>query len=83
MKKGILHIQLTKGTTTSSNKRNKGTDCVHVSNWGEGLLIITPILLLKTPSSQARLVALNGAIGLSLHLVDLSQVMKLHVMGEE
>src|SRR6266508_2927201 len=70
MKKGILHIKLRDGPSVNRSNNNKSMDSGPMGNRSKGLLIITPILLLKPTCNKTRFIALNGAIRTDLNFVD-------------
>src|SRR5438105_8046177 len=70
MKKSILHIKLRDGPSANRSNSNKSMDSGPMSNRSKGLLIITPILLLKPTCNRTRFIALNGAIRAGLNFVD-------------
>src|SRR6266508_3299360 len=70
MKKGILHIKLRDGPSVNRSNNNKSMDSGPMGNRSKGLLIITPILLLRPTCNKTRFIALNGAIRTDLNFVD-------------
>src|SRR5207237_4389703 len=62
MKKSILHIKLRDGPSANRSNSNKSMDSGPMGNRSKGLLIITPILLLKPTCNKTRFIALNGGI---------------------
>src|SRR6266542_3316882 len=70
MKKSILHIKLRDGPLANRSNSNKSMDSGPMGNRSKGLLIITPILLLKPTCNKTRFIALNGAIRAGLDFVD-------------
>jgi hypothetical protein len=70
VKKDILHIKLRDGPLLNRSHIKKSVNSGHMSNKSKRLIIITPLLLLKTTSNDTSLIALKRTIKVSLNLID-------------
>jgi hypothetical protein len=70
IKKGVFHVKLRDGPLSNKSHNKKSVNSGHMSNWSKSLIIITTLLLLKTTSNKASLIALKRTIRAGLNLVD-------------
>jgi hypothetical protein len=70
IKKRILHIKLRDGPLLNISHGKKSENSGHMSNRSKSLTIISTLLLLKTMSNKASLIALKRTIRVSLNLID-------------
>jgi hypothetical protein len=70
IKKDVFHVKLRDGPLSNKSHNKKSVNSGHMSNWSKSLIIITTLLLLKTTSNKASLIALKRTIRAGLNLVD-------------
>jgi hypothetical protein len=70
IKKCILHTKMREEPLPNRSHRKKSMNSGHMSNRNKSLIIITPMLLLKTTSNETSIISLIRTIRASLNLID-------------